>query len=281
MFYKLNLKDVLFLDIETVPQYPQFNMLTDKEKQLWTKKTSRLISENETAEEIYSRAGIYAEFGKIVCISTGFISETEGKKEFRLKSFFSDDETELLNSFATMLNNHYGKDKYYLCAHNGKEFDYPYIARRMLLNGIKLPKILNIAGLKPWEVKHLDTMEMWKFGDYKSYTSLDLLTTIFNIPTPKDDIDGSMVHKVYYQEKDLARIVTYCEKDVLAIAQLLLKYRNENLLLNPNTMNKHLTADEIKLITHTVSVPDTTNYYLILSKKNKRSQQLMALFNKG
>ena len=232
MFYKLNLKNVLFLDIETVPQYSNFNELTDKEKQLWTKKASRLVQENETAEEIYNRAGIYAEFGKIVCISTGFLTEAEGKKEFRLKSFFGDDEGELLNLFANMLNSHYNKDKYYLCAHNGKEFDYPYIARRMLLNGIKLPKLLNISGLKPWEVKHLDTMEMWKFGDYKSYTSLDLLTTIFNIPTPKDDIDGSMVHKVYYQEKDLARIVTYCEKDVLAIAQLLLKYRNEKLLLN-------------------------------------------------
>ena len=232
MFYKLNLKDILFLDIETVPQYPKFDMLSEKEKQLWTKKASRLISETETAEEIYNRAGIYAEFGKIVCISTGFISETNGEKEFRLKSFFGDNEKELLNSFAEILNTHYNKDKYYLCAHNGKEFDYPYIARRMLINGIKLPKILNISGLKPWEIKHLDTMEMWKFGDYKSYTSLDLLTTIFNIPTPKDDIDGSMVHKVYYQEKDLPRIVTYCEKDVLAIAQLLLKYRNENLLLN-------------------------------------------------
>ena len=232
MFYKLDLKNVLFLDIETVPQYPKFNQLTDKEKQLWTKKASRLVSDNETAEDIYNRAGIYAEFGKIVCISTGFLTEMEGKKEFRLKSFFGDDEAELLNSFAEMLNAHYNNDKYYLCAHNGKEFDYPYIARRMLLNGIKLPKLLNISGLKPWEVKHLDTMEMWKFGDYKSYTSLDLLTTIFNIPTPKDDIDGSMVHKVYYQEKDLPRIVTYCEKDVLAIAQLLLKYRNENMLLN-------------------------------------------------
>ncbi len=232
MFYKLNLNEILFLDIETVPLYPKFEMLSEKEKQLWTKKASRLISDNETSEDIYSKAGIYAEFGKIVCISTGFISEKDGTKEFRLKSFFGDDEKELLLAFAEMLNTHYNKDKYYLCAHNGKEFDYPYIARRMLLNGIKLPKILNISGLKPWEVKHLDTMEMWKFGDYKSYTSLDLLTTIFNIPTPKDDIDGSQVYKVYYQENDLARIVKYCEKDVLAIAQLLLKYRNEKLLLN-------------------------------------------------
>jgi len=232
MFYNLNLKDILFLDIETVPQYPNFEMLSNKEKHLWSKKASHLISKNETAKEIYNRAGIYAEFGKIVCISTGFISEQNNKKEFRLKSFFGDDEKQLLISFADMLNTHYNKNKHYLCAHNGKEFDYPYIARRMLINGIKLPKILNISGLKPWEVKHLDTMDMWRFGDYKSYTSLDLLTAIFNIPTPKDDIDGSMVNKVYYQENDLLRIVTYCEKDVLAITQLLLKYRNENLLLN-------------------------------------------------
>ena len=232
MFYKLNLKDVLFLDIETVPLHDNYNKLSDKEKQLWTKKASRLISDDETAEQIYSRAGIYAEFGKIVCISTGFIIENDGKREFRLKSFYSDNENELLLAFADMLNAHFNKDNYYLCAHNGKEFDYPFIARRMLINGVRLPKLLNISGLKPWEIKHLDTMEMWKFGDYKSYTSLDLLTTIFNIPTPKDDIDGSMVHKVYYQENDLPRIVKYCEKDVLAITQLLLKYRNENMLLN-------------------------------------------------
>lgn len=231
MFYNLKLKDVLFLDIETVPQYSDYNKLKEKEKQLWDKKASRLVSENETAETIYNRAGIYAEFGKIVCISTGFLSENNGKKEFRLKSFYSNNEYELLNSFAQMLNEHFNKDNFLLCAHNGKEFDYPYIARRMLINGIKLPKLLNISGLKPWEIKHIDTMEMWKFGDYKSYTSLDLLTTIFNIPTPKDDIDGSMVYKVFYEENNLSRIVEYCEKDVLAIVQLLLKYRNENLIL--------------------------------------------------
>jgi uncharacterized protein YprB with RNaseH-like and TPR domain len=230
MLYNIKLKDVLFLDIETVPQNEKYDDLSDKLKKLWDRKAEKLISENETPENIYNRAGIYAEFGKIICISTGYIHTENNERTFRLKSFYSQNETELLSEFAEMLNTHFNKQNFYLCAHNGKEFDYPYISRRMLLNSIKLPKILNISGLKPWEIKHLDTLEMWKFGDYKSYTSLDLLTTIFNIPTPKDDIDGSMVYKVFYEENNLNRIVKYCEKDVLAITQLLLKYRNEPIL---------------------------------------------------
>jgi uncharacterized protein YprB with RNaseH-like and TPR domain len=230
MLYNIKLKDVLFLDIETVPQNEKYDDLSDKLKKLWDRKAEKLISENETPENIYNRAGIYAEFGKIICISTGYIHTENNERTFRLKSFYSQNETELLSEFAEMLNTHFNKQNFYLCAHNGKEFDYPYISRRMLLNSIKLPKILNISGLKPWEIKHLDTLEMWKFGDYKSYTSLDLLTTIFNIPTPKDDIDGSLVYKVFYEENNLNRIVKYCEKDVLAITQLLLKYRNEPIL---------------------------------------------------
>ena len=155
-------------------------------------------------------------------------------KILRIKSFFGDDEKIILSGFIELLNKYYNSNNSLLCAHNGKEFDFPYIARRILVNGLKLPKILNIAGKKPWEINHLDTMELWKFGDYKHYTSLDLLTKIFNIPTPKDDISGSDVSRVYWEEKDLQRIVKYCQKDVLAVVQLFSKYRGEELILEEN-----------------------------------------------
>jgi len=222
MLKDLNLDDVLFLDIETVPAYADFDQQPDRFKTLWEKK-AELLRRNEpetTPDELYKRAGIYAEFGKIVCISCGF---TNGN-EFRIKSYYGDDEKILLQEFADLLNRHYSTNRHLLCAHNGKEFDFPYIARRMLINSLELPGILNLAGKKPWEVRHLDTMELWKFGDYKHYTSLDLLAAIFEIPTPKDDIDGSMVGQVYWEEKDLDRIVKYCQKDVLTIAQLLQRY---------------------------------------------------------
>jgi len=222
MLDDLRLENVLFLDIETVPAAPAFEELSEETKKLWEKKAENL-KRNEpdiTADQLYGRAGIYAEFGKIVCISCGFVNG----KEFRMKSFYGDDERILLDEFAQMLHQHYDTDKYLLCAHNGKEFDFPYIARRMLINSIKLPRILDTAGRKPWEVRHLDTMELWKFGDYKHYTTLELLASIFNIPTPKDDIDGSMVGHVYWIEKDLDRIVTYCQKDVITVAQLLRRY---------------------------------------------------------
>lgn len=228
-------EDILFLDIETVPQFEDYNQLPDAFKQLWDKKAKKISTNDEIPEETYQRAGIYAEFGKIICISVGLIVNKDDKKFFRVKSFAGLDEAELLIGFADMLNKFSAKPKATLCAHNGKEFDFPYIARRCLINGIKLPKILNIAGKKPWEVMFLDTMELWKFGDYKHYTSLNLLTHIFNIPTPKDDIDGSQVAEVFYKEKDLERIVRYCEKDVLAVAQLLLRYKNEP-TIDPNNI---------------------------------------------
>jgi DNA polymerase elongation subunit (family B) len=222
MLNNLKLDNVLFLDIETVSQFPDFSELDDKFKYLWKKKAEQLKRNNPdaTADKLYSSAGIYAEFGKIVCLSCGYANG----KEFRIKSFYGDDEKILLEEFADLLDKHYNNNYSLLCAHNGKEFDFPYIARRMLVNGIKLPEIINLAGKKPWEVRHIDTMELWKFGDYKHYTSLELLAALFNIPTPKDDIDGSMVGHVYWVEKDLDRIVTYCQKDVITITQLLRRY---------------------------------------------------------
>jgi len=230
MLETIKLDEILFLDIETAPQQSSFQELDDTFKYLWNKKSSHFRKPEENAEDVYNRAGIYAEFGKIICISTGLIYFSDTDYNFRVKSFYGHNEKELLLEFNDMLSSFARKKNIQLCAHNGKEFDFPYIARRMLINGVPLPKVLDIAGKKPWEVNFIDTLELWKFGDYKSYTSLELLTKVFGIPTPKDDIDGSMVADVYWKENNLPRIVTYCEKDVLAIAQLLLKYKGEELL---------------------------------------------------
>ena len=232
MLDHIKLEDVLFLDIETVPQSPDYHLLDEKSQSLWEHKSASMRKDGQTSENVYERAGIYAEFGKIICISAGFIYHLpDGQLAFRVKSCFDDDESKLLIQFSEMINR-FAKQhtNMLLCAHNGKEFDFPYIARRMLINGIKLPAKLDVAGKKPWEVPFLDTMELWRFGDYKSYTSLNLLTHIFKIPSPKDDIDGSQVASVYWQEKNLPRIVRYCEKDVLTVAQLLLRYKGMKLI---------------------------------------------------
>ncbi len=226
----VNLKDVLFLDIETVPEYESWERVGEVTQKLYQQKTAYQRKEEISVEDFYERAGIWAEFGKIVCISVGYFTLSESKKQFRVTSFYGDDEKVLLERFKTLLDTHFYKKEQLLCAHNGKEFDFPYISRRMLIHQIDLPKKLNLFGKKPWEVPHLDTMELWKFGDYKHYTSLKLLTAILGIPSPKDDIDGSEVAKVYYQEKNLERIVAYCEKDTIAVAQVLLRFNNENLL---------------------------------------------------
>ena len=220
------MEKILFLDIETIPQFPSYEDCPDELKELWNHKSQNLKkAENETAADIYSRAGIYAEFGRIVCISTGIIRITDGFPELRIKSFFGNDEKKLLTDFAELLNKHFSRSEFKLCAHNGREFDFPYIARRMVINSIHLPAILDTTGKKPWEVNHLDTMEMWKFGDFKSYTPLTLLAYSLGIPSPKDDIDGSMVWSVYWKDKDLDRIMTYCEKDVEALTNVYLRMK--------------------------------------------------------
>jgi DNA polymerase elongation subunit (family B) len=226
MLEQYDLHNLIVLDIETVPQYSSFDEVPEHFQKLWDLKTLHQRKE-ETAEAFYERAGIWAEFGKIICISVGIF--TSGKKVgLRVKSFASHDEKELLEKFSALLLSQ--PPSLILCAHNGKEFDFPYICRRMLVNGLKIPSQLEISGKKPWEVNHLDTMELWKFGDYKNYTSLSLLTAIFNIPTPKDDIDGSMVGHVYWIDNALERICIYCQKDVVATAQLLRRYRGEELI---------------------------------------------------
>jgi 3'-5' exonuclease len=226
MLEQYDLHNLMVLDIETVPQCSSYDEVPENMQKLWDLKTQYARKE-ATAEEFYDRAGIWAEFGRIICISVGIF--TKGKNTgLRVKSYYSHDEKELLTGFADLL--HSQPTSLILCAHNGKEFDFPYICRRMLINGITIPPQLEISGKKPWEIGHLDTMELWKFGDYKSFTSLNLLTAIFNIPTPKDDIDGSMVGHVYWVENDLQRISIYCQKDVVATAQLIRRYRGEELI---------------------------------------------------
>lgn len=241
MFERLDLTNVLFLDIETVSGTATYEGMSSTMQDLWKIKSRQILrkkeeemTEEEPAALFPERAGIFAEFGKIVCISVGIVVRQPDTQELkvRLKSFASEDEKELLEAFSELLNQYYNNtSRHYLCGHNLREFDVPYICRRLVINRMPLPAALDIAGKKPWETKHLlDTLEMWKFGDYKNYTSLKLLCAIFGFPSPKDDIDGSEVGRVFWEEDDLPRIARYCEKDVLAVVQLLLSYMRLPLL---------------------------------------------------
>lgn len=230
MLENIPVENILFLDIETVPHADSFESLSEDMKPLWGKKAQYIKKEHETEVDAYRHAGIYAEFGKIICIGMGYIAGPKEQRVMRIKAFYDNNEAKLLTDFSEAVNKFFSVANRFLCAHNGKEFDYPFIARRMLINGVALPSALDISGRKPWEVPHLDTMELWKFGDYKAFTSLNLLATVFKIPTPKDDIDGSMVYDVYWKQKDMDRIVRYCRKDVLTVAQLILRFKGEPLL---------------------------------------------------
>lgn len=229
MLSKLNLETILFLDIETVPESKNLSDLSPDKQELWAQKSQYQRKEEFTADEFYPKAGIWAEFGKIICISVGYFASSEDARVFRITTF-SGDEISILKQFKTLLETHFNHSKHLLCAHNGKEFDFPYIARRMLIHNIKLPKKLNLFGKKPWQIPHLDTLDLWKFGDYKHFTSLKLLTNVLGVPSPKDDIDGSEIYSVYYNDNDLPRIIDYCQKDTIAVAQILLRLRGETLL---------------------------------------------------
>ena len=229
MLTKIQLEHILFLDIETVPEHASFGALEQEKQQLWEQKTKYQRKEEFSAEDFYDRAGIWAEFGKIICISVGYFTFKGDLRTFRVTTFHGE-EKELLVAFKNLLNPHFNQTKHLLRAHNGKEFDFPYIARRMLIHGITLPYKLDLFGKKPWEVPHLDTMELWKFGDYKHFTSLKLMAHVLGIPSPKEDMDGSMVREVYYDDNNLDRIITYCELDVITTAQVFLRLRNDALL---------------------------------------------------
>ena len=229
MLHRINLEHILFLDIETVPQHANFNDLDNATKVLYEQKTKYQRKDGFSPETFYDRAGIWAEFGKIICISIGYFKITRGIRVFNVSSF-KGEEVAILADFKFVLESHFNHSHHILCAHNGKEFDFPYIARRMIINVIEIPFKLNLFGKKPWEVPHLDTLELWKFGDYKTFTSLQLMTHALGIPSPKNDIEGGDVRNVYYKEKNINRIVTYCEKDTIAVAQIILRLRNEKVL---------------------------------------------------
>jgi len=234
------LRDILFLDIETVACTDNFQSLNEHLKVQWSRKAGFLKRQEDITDEelFHQRAGIYAEFGKIICIVVGKLFDKEsGELGLKTKAFFDHDEKRLLTEFKTMLEKTDGA-VVRLCAHNGKEFDFPYMSRRMLIHGISLPSVLNLSGRRPWEIPHLDTMELWKFGDYKHYTSLDLLAAIFNIPSSKSDMDGSQVNGVYYKEKNLEKIKAYCVSDVVVLAQLYLKIKG---ILTVKEANIHFT----------------------------------------
>ncbi len=229
-----DIHNILFLDIETVSQHAGYEDLDDAWKELWMKKAQSISRGNDelTPEVIYDRAAIYAEFGKIICISVGLIKTSSEGRKLVVKSFYGDDEKSLLNEFCDMLTRWTNGSKKFLCAHNGKEFDYPYLCRRMVINDICIPSILQIAGRKPWEVELYDTMEMWKFGDFKTYTSLNLLAHALNVPSSKDDMDGSMVGHAYWKDHDLERIAAYCEKDVRTLTNVFLRMVREPIITN-------------------------------------------------
>jgi predicted PolB exonuclease-like 3'-5' exonuclease len=229
-------KNLLFIDIETVSAESDFNLLSDRMKTLWQHKASFLMNPNQLNEEefYFDRAGIYAEFGKIVSIGLGFFHWNEEQEIcLKVKSISGDDEAQILNEFKNLIEKKY-KPTLAFCAHNGKEFDYPYLCRRMLVNGVEIPKALQISGKKPWEIAHFDTLEMWKFGDKKHYISLDLLACIFDIPSSKGELSGDKVNFTYHQEKDLPKIASYCREDIIVLAQVFLKYQNMDLVKEEN-----------------------------------------------
>lgn len=227
---------VLFLDIETVPQAYRWADMDERTQALFSDKTRHERDrEDKTDEQMYrDKGGILSEFGKIICIGVGFLTASKTDRKLRVKTIHGDDEKAILKEFVTLLNERFHTTDHKLCGHNGKEFDFPYIARRCVINGIALPLQLDIAGKKPWEVPHEDTLELWKFGDRKHYTSLELLTYVLGIPSPKGDIKGSDVARVYYEEKDLERIAAYCKKDVVATVQVYLRLHGMPLIANEN-----------------------------------------------
>jgi 3'-5' exonuclease len=235
----VSLTDLLVIDIETVPGVSLYQELTDEWKGLWNAKISKTVPENFNADDLYQeRAGIMAEFGKIICISAGFFyPQTGDEYAFKVKSVAGDAEQKVLLDFFEMAEKFYKKKpNFSFAGHNIREFDIPFICRRSLVNGVNIPPFLQFSGKKPWEVNMVDTLQYWKFGDFKNYTSLSLLSAVLGVPTPKDDIDGSMVRHVYYEEKNLTRIVEYCQKDVVAVANVILRFRNLSLLKPENIL---------------------------------------------
>jgi len=229
---QIALENLFFLDIETVSEKEHFHLLDDVWKELWEEKISRSLPADTTAEEFYPmRAAILAEFAKVACISFGYFKKQDNEWQLRIKSLCSDHEAEVLKEFVLTLDKlHNNKQHWIFSGHNIKEFDMPFLCRRMLINNIPIPRYIDFQNMKPWDTPILDTLHLWRFGDYKHYTSLKLLAAVLGVPSPKDDIDGSEVGNVYWKEKDLQRISIYCEKDVATVANVILRFKGLPLL---------------------------------------------------
>lgn len=225
---KTDIEKILFLDIETVPLVYRYNELDETTRELWDKKWQ--YNKDISPDQQYAKAGIYAEFAKVVCIGLGFYNQ----KKFRVKTIASENELEVLNEFAALLKQHFNTAGHLLCAHNGKEFDFPFLCRRFLINNLQLPKVLQLQGLKPWHVNHIDTMDLWKFGDIKNFSSLNLLAHVFGIPSPKEELDGSLVGKTFYEDKNIEKIERYCKKDVITLARVYNRFAGTGDLADEN-----------------------------------------------
>jgi 3'-5' exonuclease len=232
MLHKMPLENFLVMDIETVSEAKDFAQLDENWQQLWADKNRYSIPDNVTPADYYpQRAGVMAEFAKVVCISLGYFKKEGAFYQFRVKSIAGHDEKQLLQQFVhTIMQFEAANNKWSFTGHNIKEFDLPFLCRRMVINGIAIPENLDFQNMKPWETNIVDTFQYWRFGDYKHYTSLKLLAAALKVPSPKDDIDGSMVGQVYWQENNLPRIVTYCGKDVVTVANIILRFKGMPLL---------------------------------------------------
>jgi DNA polymerase elongation subunit (family B) len=229
---KISLENLFLLDIETVSSKENFHLLEVEWKDLWVEKIKRNLHPDMTAEDLYiQKAAILAEFARVVCISYAYLKKENEDWEIRIKSIYGHDEKELLMEFSqTILKLPSKKKQWIFTGHNIKEFDIPFLCRRMLANQLSIPQQMDFQNQKPWDTPILDTLQLWRFGDYKNYTSLKLLAAVLGVPSPKDDIDGSQVGNVYWKENDLERIARYCEKDVLTLGNIMLRFHGLPLL---------------------------------------------------
>jgi predicted PolB exonuclease-like 3'-5' exonuclease len=226
-------ENLIIIDIETAAESASYSDMPAEWQELWEEKTGRSLPEGINAAEFYPmRAGVMAEFAKIICISIGYFNK-ETTLHLRIKSFYGHDEKKLLQDFlATIQKIESINNKWCFAGHNIREFDIPFICRRLLINHINIPAYLDFQNMKPWETNIVDTFQYWRFGDYKNYTSLKLLAAAMQVPSSKDDIDGSMVGELYWsgdepqREINLKRIVNYCQKDVITTGNIILRFKN-------------------------------------------------------
>ena len=223
---------ILFLDIETVGGCPDLESCEKFSPEIaeqfhkyydWFNKRFPEDITLDKNEVFKKRAALVPEFAKIICVSMAFVMENG---EVKKQTFSGDNEKELLIKVRNLLDRCHNLD-FYLCGHNLKNFDIPMLAKRMIINGILPSKILPDYNTKPWEVKAIDTKEIWQYGSYTSIGSLDLLCTCLGIESPKDgEITGDKVHKSYWEENKLSEISEYCEKDVNVLIEFIKKLKN-------------------------------------------------------